>query len=70
MGRYLAGESDADIQQLRDQVLATSEADFRAFAEALDAVREKGIVSVLGSHDAIAEANKANGGWLKVTKVL
>lgn len=70
MIRHLLGDSDALRQRTRDQVLATTEKDFRAFAEVLAAVQENGLVVVLGSPAAINEANAARNNWLKVTKVL
>lgn len=70
MSRFLANESDEDVQRLREEVLSTTEKDFRAFAEVLEQVNQHGIVSVLGSPEAIAEANKAKNDWLKVVKVM
>jgi len=68
--RYLIGESDEDRQRLRDEVLGTTQADFKAFADVLDQVKEHGHVVVLGSQEAIDEANQERGDWLQVTKVL
>lgn len=70
MARHLSGETDEDRQLIRDGVLATSLADFRGFAEALEAFKAKGLVKVLGSQSAIEEALKNRPGWLQVTKVL
>ena len=52
----------------RDQVLRTTVNDFRAFARALDYVKEEGLVVAMGSTEAINAANESN--WLEVTKVL
>jgi hypothetical protein len=57
MVQYLVNDTDEVRQQRRDEVLATTAADFRAFADALDAVREQGKVIVIGSGDAIDKAN-------------
>jgi hypothetical protein len=57
MQRYLIGDSDEARQRMRDEVLATTAADFRAFADVLDTVREQGIIAVMGSAEAIAQAN-------------
>jgi Zn-dependent M16 (insulinase) family peptidase len=70
MTRYLIGESDEERQKMREQVLGTTQADFRAFADVLDQVKEHGHVVVLGSQEAIDEANNERGDWLQVTKVL
>ncbi len=64
--RYLTGETDARLQQFRDEVLGTTTADFRALAEVLAAVKDAGDVVVLGSREA-AEASELG---LAVTKVM
>lgn len=70
MARYLAGDTEESRQRLRDDILATTVEDFRAFGDALDLVRDHGRVVVLGSGDAIAGANASRGDLLSVTKVL
>lgn len=65
---HLLGESDASRQQYREQVLTTTSADFKAFAEVLAQVKEQGQVVVLGSTEAITAVNDDN--WLKITKVM
>ena len=67
--RTLNGNTDADRQLVREQVLATTEADFKAFAVALDAAREAGIVKTLGSRNALEEAYKG-GKMPDLVKVL
>jgi Zn-dependent M16 (insulinase) family peptidase len=66
--RHLVEVSDESRQLYRDQVLATTADDFKLFAEALDYVKDKGLVVAMGSTEAIIAANETN--WLKVTKVL
>lgn len=68
--RHLTGDTDDDLQQLRDEVLATTAADFHRFGETLAALNAAGTVVVLGSARAIAEENEARDGWLRVTPVL
>jgi Zn-dependent M16 (insulinase) family peptidase len=68
--RYLTGYTDEERQQIRNQVLSTSVEDFKTFATALEAVIEKGQVVVLGSAEAIEEANQERDGFLNVKKVL
>jgi len=70
LARYLLGESDESRQQTRDEVLGTTAADFRAFADVLDAVRREGRVVVLGSADALAKANAERDDFLKIQRVL
>ncbi len=67
--RYLLGTSDEERQQYRDELLATGEADFRAFASILDQVNRHGHVVVLGSAEAIAKANEGQE-WLQVSQVM
>ncbi|MDH5507212.1 MAG: insulinase family protein [Anaerolineae bacterium] len=68
--RSLTGIDDAFRQQGRAEVLATTAADFKAFADALDAVKQNGQVVVLGSAQDIESANDERGAWLDVKKVL
>ena len=70
MVRELTGVDDDYRQRMRDAVLATTAADFRAFGDVLARLNEVGQVVVLGSRDAIEAANEARGGWLKLVPVL
>jgi hypothetical protein len=70
MLRYLTGDTDQARQRMRDEILGTTRADFRAFADTLDQVKDKGLVVVLGSQAAIEAANAARQGWLSVFRVL
>ena len=70
MVRQLSGETDEERQQLREEVLGTTATHFAAFAEALDRVKEEGLVKVLGSESAIQGAQSDRPGWLEVLKVL
>ncbi len=56
MVRHLSGEDAAFRQELREQVLASSEKDFRLFAEAAQSVADHGDVVVLGSRKAMEES--------------
>lgn len=68
--RYLTSVSDEYRQQIRDEVLATTPADFVAFAEAAAALRDHGQVAVLGSAEAIEAANRERPGLLTPIKIL
>ncbi len=70
MMRYLLGVTDAERQQIRDELLGTQPKDFKAFADVLQHINEQGLVVVVGSKEAIDEANAANNNWLKTVKVL
>ncbi|MCB8967993.1 MAG: insulinase family protein [Ardenticatenaceae bacterium] len=65
---HLLGESDESRQQYREQVLSTTPADFKAFAEVLAQVKEQGQVVVMGAAEAVTAVNDSS--WLKITKVL
>ena len=66
----LSGDTDADRQRRREEILSASSHDFKALAAALDKLAHQGEVVVLGSEKAIKAANDERGGFLKVTKVL
>lgn len=68
--RYLSGVSDAWRQQMREAILDASAADFRALADAADAMREHGVSCVVGSEEAILAANRERPGLLTPVKVL
>ncbi|MCB9456977.1 MAG: insulinase family protein [Anaerolineaceae bacterium] len=70
LARHLIGYTHEQRQQMRDEVLGTTAADFRKFAEALALVAANGQVVVTGSPDSINGANTARDNWLTVTKVL
>jgi Zn-dependent M16 (insulinase) family peptidase len=70
MMRYLTGDTDERLQQVRDEILSTTVEDFRHFGDVLEQVSTQGAVVVLGSQEAIDKANAANGDWLKVVKVM
>ena len=70
MMRELTAVDDGYRQQMRDEILATTAADFREFGDVLARMNDVGRVVVLGSRDAIEAANAARGGWLDVTAVM
>jgi len=70
MVRHLLGIKDEERQRLRDEMLATSPADFHAFADALDAARPESAVVVLGSADAVKNSQLNQSGELEVVKIL
>lgn len=70
MEQHLCGERHQDRQQFRDELLDTTTKDFRVFADVLQCVQKQGGTVVMGSREAIAEANAVRGDWLQVTEVL
>jgi Zn-dependent M16 (insulinase) family peptidase len=70
MQRHLAGDSDEARQKMREEVLATTAADVRDFADAMAQVAAHGRVVVLGSEQAIEAANAERQGFLSVSRVM
>ena len=70
MRRYLVGETDEGRQQMRDEILSTTAADFRAFADVLNQLNAQGLVVVLGGQEAIEKAEAQKPGWFRVSKAL
>ncbi|MCP4140595.1 MAG: peptidase M16 [Chloroflexi bacterium] len=58
MTRYLTHISDEFLQKYRDEVLAATQDDFKDFGVSLNKAKDVGHVVVLGSEDAIKEANE------------
>lgn len=59
--QWLAGEAAADRQARRDELLATTSADFNAFGERLAKLNAEGTVTVIGSKAALDKANEDMG---------
>ncbi|RLG31814.1 peptidase M16, partial [Methanosarcinales archaeon] len=70
MLRHLTGDTEEDRQQMRDEILSTKIADFRAFADLLEKVKNEWIVKILGSPSAIETALKHLPEGTNVLKVL
>jgi Zn-dependent M16 (insulinase) family peptidase len=70
MARFLTGDTDEVRQRMRDEVMNTGIADFRAFADVLEEAKKKGIVKVLGSESAMAESLAERPDWLHLVNVL
>ena len=70
MAQHLVRETDEMRQRMRDEILGTTVADFRQFADALAQVAAHGRVVVLGSEQAIQAANEKRPNLLTVSKVM
>ncbi len=70
MVRHLVGDDEAERQRMREEILGTTAADFRAFADVLQQLNAHGLVVVMGSPHALEAVNAERNDWLKVTKVL
>ncbi len=70
MLRCLTGDDDQGRQKMREEILGTTERDFREFADVLERVAENGIVKVLGSRASIEAALAEKPGWLDTFRLL
>jgi len=70
LARHLLGIDDEERQRIRDEVLATSPADFRKFGEVLETAAQNSAVVVLGSAEAVENSQLNQNGQLEVKKVL
>lgn len=68
--RHLIGVTDGMRQQMRDELLTTTVADFRAFGEALAKALENAKVAVVGNPDNLKKANDDLSDPLTITPVL
>jgi Zn-dependent M16 (insulinase) family peptidase len=70
MQRYLIGDTDEARQRMREEILSTTAADIRNFADAMADVAARGRVVVLGSEQAIDAANAERPGLLNTARVV
>lgn len=70
MVRHLTNDSAEERLRIRTEVLETTEADYRRFADALEAIKDHGKVVVLGSQSAIDAANESMTEKLELLKVM
>ncbi|KAF8081766.1 hypothetical protein N665_0868s0020 [Sinapis alba] len=68
--RHLLGVTDEERQRKREEILTTSLKDFKDFAEAIDVVRDKGVVVVVASAEDIDAANNARSYYFELKKAL
>jgi Zn-dependent M16 (insulinase) family peptidase len=61
----LSGDREEERQQMREEVLSTTRDDFLGFADALDGLKQHGLVTILGSQSAIEGAIQEKPGWIK-----
>ncbi|MCX7977115.1 MAG: hypothetical protein N2646_08580 [Bellilinea sp.] len=66
--RYLLGITDEERQRTRDQILNTSQDDFRRFGEVLESVRQHGAVVALAAPQVFENSRLA--GQFALVKVL
>ncbi|CAL1410083.1 unnamed protein product [Linum trigynum] len=70
MLRYLRGVTEEERQQRREEILSTSLKNFREFADAIDAVKHKGVSVAVASAGHIDAAHKDRPNYFQVKKVV
>ncbi|KAD6795283.1 hypothetical protein E3N88_06179 [Mikania micrantha] len=68
--RYLLEITEEERQIRREEILSTSLNDFKEFANAIDAIKDKGVVVAVASPDDVEAANKERSDFFQVKKVL
>lgn len=68
--RYLLGITEEERQRRREEILSTSLKDFKNFADALEAVRNKGVVVSVASPEDVETAHSERPGFFQVKKAL
>ncbi|PIA46350.1 hypothetical protein AQUCO_01500106v1 [Aquilegia coerulea] len=70
MLRYMLGITEEERQKRRAEILSTSLNDFKEFADAVEAIKDKGVVVAVASPDDVAAANEERPGFFEVKKAL
>ncbi|RZC45631.1 hypothetical protein C5167_038585 [Papaver somniferum] len=68
--RYLLGITEEERQQRREQILSTSVSDFKEFSNALEAVKDKGVVVAVASAADVSAANEERPNFFEVNNAL
>ncbi|XP_057450378.1 presequence protease 1, chloroplastic/mitochondrial [Lotus japonicus] len=68
--RHLLGITEEERQRRREEILSTSVKDFRNFIDAMEAVKDKGIVVAVASPEDVDAANKERSNFFQVKKAL
>ncbi|CAM8941621.1 unnamed protein product [Rhodiola kirilowii] len=68
--RYLLGITEEERQKRREEILSTSVKDFQEFGDAIEAVKDKGVVVAVASPDDVEAANKERPNFFQVKRAL
>ncbi|KAK9286762.1 hypothetical protein L1049_015166 [Liquidambar formosana] len=68
--RYLLGVTEEERQRRHEEILSTSLSDFKEFADAIEAVKDKGVVVAVASPADVDAANKECSDFFQVKEVL
>ncbi|XP_044489578.1 presequence protease 1, chloroplastic/mitochondrial-like isoform X1 [Mangifera indica] len=67
---HLLGITEEERQKRREEILSTSVKDFKEFADAVEAIKDKGVVVAVASADDVDAANKERSNFFEVKKAL
>ncbi|KAK7405816.1 hypothetical protein VNO78_07426 [Psophocarpus tetragonolobus] len=70
MLRHLLGITEEERQRRREEILSTSLKDFKNFMDAMEAVKDKGVVVAVASPEDVDAANKDRPDFFQVKKAL
>ncbi|KAL2349570.1 hypothetical protein Fmac_003570 [Flemingia macrophylla] len=70
MLRYILGITEEERQRRREEILSTSLKDFKHFMDAMEAIKDKGVVVAVASPEDIEAANKSRPDFFQVKKAL
>lgn len=68
--RRLVGETDEERQRLREEMRGTTAADFKRFAERLDAAKPRGRIAVMGPASGFEQSKRMRAGGATCRTVL
>ncbi|KAK9287309.1 hypothetical protein L1049_015722 [Liquidambar formosana] len=68
--RYLLGVTEEERQRRREEILSTSLNDFKEFADAIEAIKDKGVVVAVACPDDVDAANKEWSDFFQVKRAL
>ncbi|GJN22364.1 hypothetical protein PR202_gb09920 [Eleusine coracana subsp. coracana] len=68
--RYLLGITEEERQQRREEILSTNLKDFKEFADAVETIKDNGVVVAVASPDDVEAANKEKSLFTEVKKCL
>ncbi|XP_041011119.1 presequence protease 1, chloroplastic/mitochondrial-like [Juglans microcarpa x Juglans regia] len=70
MLRYLLGITEEERQRRREEILSTRLQDFKEFANAIESVKDKGVVAAVASPDDVEAALKERSNFFQIKKAL
>ncbi|XP_017229368.1 presequence protease 1, chloroplastic/mitochondrial isoform X2 [Daucus carota subsp. sativus] len=68
--RYLMGIEEEERQKRREEILSTSLADFKEFAERMKSIKDNGVVVVVASAKDVDNAHKERPNFFEIKKAL